>query len=562
MSVHNNQAPTAHEDVIQLTEDSVLAVSSNVLSNDTDPDTHNNLLVTSPGIFDLDVGSLTLTASGDVFFQLNNNLTLVQGLAYGQNLEYVLNYSIIDDDPYIPKGSTGLIKIIISGANDVPIIVVDSIILSEDGIPNGTGNVLTNDLDIDAGSNLLVVNNGAMSGRFGSLNINAQGDYNYTLNNSDNSVQSLNRLQSAQENFLLSISDGSATVTSNLEISILGANDAPVVAVPLQDRLLFGNTSFAWNIQPGTFFDIDQGDQLVLSATMSDGSPLPCWLNFDAAQGRFYGVAPRISKTTNLQIAVTATDGLPSSTSSLENLSVTDVFQVTISRKCQGNEGLGNGDDPPPPGHDTNENDGPGYYPGNPGNRNRGNYLTGGEGNDFLTGGNGHNILDGKNGSDRLIGGRGDDTLFGGSGNDTLAGSAGNDFLDGGSGPDLYLFGRSDGRDIIVNNEQNQAGDTVSFQAGITRNNLWLQRNRDDLVFRIVNSNDALTVEDWFAERSNHTATFLTNDGKMLQEQFVQQLVTAMAAYSMNSSGVVSISTTQRLQLEPLLAAAWQSTSS
>lgn len=37
--------------------------------------------------------------------------------------------------------------------------------------------------------------------------------------------------------------------------------------------------------------------------------------------------------------------------------------------KVKGNEGLGNGYDGPPPGHDTNYNDFEGTSPGNPGHR-------------------------------------------------------------------------------------------------------------------------------------------------------------------------------------------------
>jgi hypothetical protein len=50
----------------------------------------------------------------------------------------------------------------------------------------------------------------------------------------------------------------------------------------------------------------------------------------------------------------------------------------------KGNEGVGNGEDPPPPGHDDNYNDGPGTGPGNPGSK--GGSSHGGHGH----GGHGH----------------------------------------------------------------------------------------------------------------------------------------------------------------------------
>ena len=39
------------------------------------------------------------------------------------------------------------------------------------------------------------------------------------------------------------------------------------------------------------------------------------------------------------------------------------------NRPRRGNEGVGNGEDPPPPGHSTNYNDYPGTGPGNPGSK-------------------------------------------------------------------------------------------------------------------------------------------------------------------------------------------------
>ena len=39
------------------------------------------------------------------------------------------------------------------------------------------------------------------------------------------------------------------------------------------------------------------------------------------------------------------------------------------NRPRRGNEGVGNGIDPPPPGHSTNYNDYPGTGPGNPGSK-------------------------------------------------------------------------------------------------------------------------------------------------------------------------------------------------
>ncbi|MNR22926.1 hypothetical protein D3C85_1399120 [compost metagenome] len=68
-----------------------------------------------------------------------------------------------------------------------------------------------------------------------------------------------------------------------------------------------------------------------------------------------------------LDIRVTATDYVAATGSVDGSLSVVDTFRVSFSH---GNQGLGNGQDAPSPGHDSNWNDGPGTSPGQPGSAN------------------------------------------------------------------------------------------------------------------------------------------------------------------------------------------------
>jgi len=65
--------------------------------------------------------------------------------------------------------------------------------------------------------------------------------------------------------------------------------------------------------------------------------------------------------------------------------------------------------------------------------------LTGSSGNDSLEGNSGVNFLRGGDGNDTLIGLAGNDTLIGGLGNDTLNGGSGRDSMVGGAGDDTYL---------------------------------------------------------------------------------------------------------------------------
>ena len=75
-------------------------------------------------------------------------------------------------------------------------------------------------------------------------------------------------------------------------------------------------------------------------------------------------------------------------------------------------------------------------------------FLSGDAGNDLLLGDSGDDVLVGGAGADALRGGRGTDTLFGGDGNDRLRGDSGNDALHGGEGDDTFeVYGGGHGTD-------------------------------------------------------------------------------------------------------------------
>ena len=75
--------------------------------------------------------------------------------------------------------------------------------------------------------------------------------------------------------------------------------------------------------------------------------------------------------------------------------------------------------------------------------------LDGRAGNDTLAGLAGRDTLLGGEGNDVLLGGSGNDHLRSGSGDDRLHGQSGDDRLWGGEGADVFVFGISNGIDII-----------------------------------------------------------------------------------------------------------------
>jgi len=189
--------------------------------------------------------------------------------------------------------------------------------LNGDSGANATGNVLANDTDPDSGDTETVTavrfgaTNGtvgtALAGAYGSLVLNAGGAFTYTINDANATVQALRPTSTPLfEVFNYTMQDASGSpASSTLTITIQGANDAPVVAIQTGNQTGVVGTPFSLTLPQGTFTDVDAGDGLTYSATQGDGSNLPSWLIFDAANRSFSGTPPSVGTTT---VKVTATD--------------------------------------------------------------------------------------------------------------------------------------------------------------------------------------------------------------------------------------------------------------
>ncbi len=219
-------------------------------------------------------------------------------------------------------------------------------------------------------------------------------------------------------------------------------NHAPVVGVPPEDTTIVTGALFGYTIAPTTFTDPDN-DPLSYSASLADGSPLPDWLDFDAASGSFSGTPSELGSFT---ILLTATDdgGLSAETSF--TLSVVAFNEINGSAENDTLQGTVYDD-----------------------------LILGLDGNDYIAAKNGNDTLKGGAGNDTLIGNQDNDTLFGEAGNDSLRGSLGDDWLDGGDGADYLSGGMGD--DSLYGGLGN---DTLS--AGQGDDSLWGE-NGDDSLF-------------------------------------------------------------------------------
>src|SRR5690606_16932743 len=98
---------------------------------------------------------------------------------------------------------------------------------------SATGNVLDNDFDLDGDAlevafvNFSQSNVGSeISGTYGSVLINSDGSYTYTLNNQDPQVQGLGEGETLNDLFFYTIHDENGhEASSTLNIVITGVND-------------------------------------------------------------------------------------------------------------------------------------------------------------------------------------------------------------------------------------------------------------------------------------------------------------------------------------------------
>lgn len=264
-----NDNPVATDDGVQAVEAGGINnnhpgsdPSGNVLDNDTDVDSVDNgetktvgsvrtgaeSAAGTAGSLGIELrgtyGWLTLNADGSYHYRLDNNDPRVQALRTPAD-------QLIDDFTYAVVDTEGAqdlatLRITIIGANDTPVAQNDNVVAIEKGgrdnnLPgfNPSGNVLTNDTDVDGGDVLEVtgvrqgLSNGtlgtAFTGTYGTLTLNADGTFSYVLDNDNPLVEALrNDDDRLEETFTYSIRDrDGATSVAQLTISIHGRNDAP-----------------------------------------------------------------------------------------------------------------------------------------------------------------------------------------------------------------------------------------------------------------------------------------------------------------------------------------------
>ncbi len=212
-----NLPPVAVDDAATLDSFASTSSSGNVLGNDSDPD-GDPITVTGHGA--ARHGSLVINPDGSWTYTLNADDPAVKALIPGQKLSEEIFYSISDG-----KGGTASARLVIdiSPSNRPPVAVDDTVVVNAAQPEPLSGNVLNNDTDPD-GDPLKVTAHDAA--RHGSLVLNPDGTWTYTLNAGDPAVAALIPGQTLSEEITYTISDGKGgSASAKLIISITMPED-------------------------------------------------------------------------------------------------------------------------------------------------------------------------------------------------------------------------------------------------------------------------------------------------------------------------------------------------
>jgi large repetitive protein len=204
------------------------------------------------------LGTFTLNSNGSYSFVVADTNT-VKALAANQTQDVIINFTAQNS----AGSTTSTLKFTVTGINDAPVASNDSVTAPVIITAPVIGNVLGNDTDIDRGTTLTITNitvkaaqSGASqsasaqaalsaTGVFGSISIESNGSYTYTVDKSDRDFLALRDGQTAIESFTYSVSDGQGgTATAELNITLTGVNEGPQApqAVKVLDLREYGGS--------------------------------------------------------------------------------------------------------------------------------------------------------------------------------------------------------------------------------------------------------------------------------------------------------------------------------
>jgi large repetitive protein len=162
-------------------------------------------------------------ATGEWTYNLNNGAANVQALAAGEAHTETFTVRVTDD-----QGATAdqQVSVVVNGTNDVATIGgTGTGTVTEDTTLTTSGALAVNDVDAGQAQFQAQAN---VAGAHGAFNIDATGQWTYTLDNAAADVQALNTGESLTDSFTVLSLDGSASQVVTVGINGLSDNFSPV----------------------------------------------------------------------------------------------------------------------------------------------------------------------------------------------------------------------------------------------------------------------------------------------------------------------------------------------
>ena len=293
-----NDAPVAEDENVSVVEDQV--VDGSVAATDAD-----NGAILTYALIGTATG-LAFNADGSYTFDASSYDALVQGATEVLNLSYSVSDGIASD--------IGALDITITGVNDAPVAQDEAVSVAEDEVVDG--DVVAT--DADDGAILTYALTGAATG----LTFNGDGSYTFDASSYDSLAQDATKLLSLS----YTVTDGLASDSAALDITITGVNDAPeaqdAAASVVEDTILDGSVIAN---------DVDQGNALTYALETlapagltfhSDGS-----YTFDANSYDFLAQ----DATRLLSLSYTVSDGIASDSGAFD-ITITGVNDAPVAQ--------------------------------------------------------------------------------------------------------------------------------------------------------------------------------------------------------------------------------------
>lgn len=239
-SINNDASSESSSDNTDLTSDNALTAFSTENINQIQASVAEDFITQTQGqfapnlnvaaqSFETSFGSFSTNELGQWQYNLNNQLEDVQSLPSGDSINDLINLTT-------NTGEKIQITIEINGSNDQAVITgskqgeLQAMSIEELGAqelkthPSISGKLEVSDIDLGEAR---FQTNFEIQGNFGSAQINAQGEWTYTLNNDADAVQGLRSGEKLLDMFSVNTLDGTKQL---IQINIEGVNDKPFLS--------------------------------------------------------------------------------------------------------------------------------------------------------------------------------------------------------------------------------------------------------------------------------------------------------------------------------------------